>query len=328
MTLRESVLLALKEKNGEWLSGEGLSISLNISRTMVWKQIKQLQAEGYVVDSSSKKGYRLMACPDILTAEEVCAGLTTEVLGRRDYFYYPSVDSTNKQARILASEGYPEGTIVVAEMQTEGRGRRGRNWYSPPGQGIYMSLILRPSIPLKEISRISLMKAVAVAETLQEELGLPARIKWPNDVLINDKKIAGLLSEAITDMDGIEYIVIGIGLNINNPESDFPDDFRTDPTSILAEKKQPVSRVKLMQRLLAKLEHHYYLLLKGDFAETLSTGKRLSMVIGQMVSLETSQGLVTGRAVDIDEDGFLLVDDGSGFQHTVISGEIDVLPSR
>jgi len=328
MKLRESVLLALKENNGEWLSGEGLSASLNISRTMVWKQIKQLQAEGYVVESSSKKGYRLVACPDILTAEEVCPGLTTEILGRGDYFYYPSVDSTNKQARILASEGYPEGTVVVAEMQTEGRGRRGRNWYSPAGQGMYMSLILRPHIPLKEISRISLMIAVAVAETLQEELGLPARIKWPNDILINNRKIAGILSEAITDMDGIEYIVIGIGLNINNPYSDFPDDFRTDPTSILAEKKQIVSRVKLMQSLLAKLEQHYFILQAGNFAETLSTGKRLSMVIGQMVSLETSQGLVTGRAVDIDDDGYLLVDDGSGVQHKVISGEIEVLPSR
>lgn len=328
MTLRESVLQALKEKKEEWISGEGLSASLNVSRTMIWKQIKQLQTEGYAVESSSRKGYRLLACPDILTAEEVCPGLTTEILGRSNYFYYPSVDSTNKQARILASQGYPEGTIVVAEMQTEGRGRRGRNWYSPAGQGIYMSLILRPSIPLKEISRISLMKAVAVAETLQEELDLPARIKWPNDILINDRKIAGLLSEAITDMDGIEYIVIGIGLNINNPESNFPDDFRTDPTSVLAEKKQPVSRVKLIQSLLAKLEHHYFMLQKGDFAETLSTGKRLSMVIGQKVSLETSQGLVTGRAVDIDDDGFLLVVDGAGVQHTVISGEIDVLPSK
>jgi len=172
------------------------------------------------------------------------------------------------------------------------------------------------------------MIAVALAETLQEELGLPARIKWPNDILINKRKIAGILSEAITDMDRIEYIVIGIGLNINNPESDFPDDFRTNPTSILAEKKQSVSRVKIMQSLLAKLEHHYFMLQKGDFTETLATGKKLSMVIGQMVSLETSQGLVTGRAVDIDEDGFLLVDDGSGVQHTVISGEIDVLPSR
>lgn len=328
MTLRQSVLMALKEKNCEWLSGEVLSASLDLSRTMIWKQIKQLKTEGYVIESSSKKGYRLLACPDILSADEVCPGLITEVFGRRDYFYYPSIDSTNRQARILASQGYPEGTVVVADMQTDGRGRRGRSWYSPAGQGIYMSLILRPRIPLKEISRISLMPAVALAETLQEELGLAARIKWPNDILINHKKIAGILSEAITDMDGIEFVVIGMGLNINNPESDFPDDFRTDPTSILTEMKQPASRVRILQSLLAKLEYHYQLLQKGDFVETLAAGRRMSMVIGQKVSLETSQGIVTGRAVDIDENGFLLVDEGSGVQHTVISGEIEVLADK
>lgn len=325
MTLRQSVLQALKEKNGEWLSGELISTSLNLSRTMIWKQMKQLKTEGYEVESSSKKGYRLLSCPDILTADEVCFGLTTEILGRKDYFYYPSIDSTNKQARLLASQGYPEGTVVVADMQTEGRGRRGRSWYSPAGQGIYMSLILRPQIPLKEISRISLMTAVALAETLQEELALPARIKWPNDVLIDRRKIAGILSEAITDMDGIEYIVIGIGININNPEDEFPDDLRTAPTSILAEIKQTVSRVKIMQSLLAKLEYHYALIQAGIFDETLAAGKSLSMVIGQTVSLETNNGLAAGKAIDIDENGFLLVDSGEGVIHTVISGEIEVV---
>ncbi len=328
MTLRESVLLALKEKSGDWLSGEVLSTSLDLSRTMIWKQIKQLKTEGYVVESSSKKGYRLVSCPDILSADEVCPGLITEVFGQRDYFYYPSIDSTNQQARMLASQGYSEGTVVVADMQTDGRGRRGRSWYSPAGQGIYISLILRPRISLKEISRISLIPAVALAETLQEELGLDARIKWPNDILINHKKIAGVLSEAVTDMDGVEFVVIGMGLNINNSTSDFPDDFRTVPTSILAETKQPVSRVKILQSLLAKLEHHYNLLQNGDFSITLTAGKRLSMVIGQQVNLETSRGWVTGQAVDIDENGYLLVHDGAGGVHTVISGEIEVLPGQ
>lgn len=324
MTLRESVLLALKEENGNWFSGEALSVTLRVSRTMIWKQIKQLRTEGYIVEASSKKGYRLVACPDILSAEEVLPGLKTEVFGRKDYFYYQEIDSTNQQARILASQGYPEGTVVVADAQTAGRGRRGRDWYSPAGQGIYMSLILRPHMPLKEISRISLMPAVALAETLQEELDLPAQIKWPNDILINKKKIAGILSEAITDMDGIEFVVIGMGLNINNAESDFPDDFRNHPTSVLAEKKQNASRIKILQCLLAKLEQHYQRLQAGDFTEILMAGRRLSMVIGQQVSLETNQGLVTGRAVEIDENGFLLVKDGSGTLHTVISGEIEV----
>ena len=216
MTLREAVLAALKDKKGEWVSGEALSGILKVSRTTVWKHVRTLQAEGYEVDSSSKKGYRLSAPPDLLSPDEVCPGLVTKVLGQEHYFYYQEIDSTNNQARALASKGYPEGTIVVAELQTDGRGRRGRSWYSPASQGIYISVILRPMLPLKEISRVSLITAVAVAETLEEELNLPARIKWPNDILINNRKIAGILSEAVTDMDGIEYIVVGIGLNINN----------------------------------------------------------------------------------------------------------------
>jgi len=255
MTLRDAVLQALKEnKNGEWLSGETLSESLKVSRTTVWNQIKALLAEGYKVESSPKKGYRLSSPPDILSSAEVCPGLASEVFGRNEYIYYQEIDSTNSRARDLAAKGYPEGTVVVADMQTSGRGRRGRSWYSPRNQGIYMSGILRPVLPLKEISRISLVTAVAVAETFQEELNLPVCIKWPNDILINNKKIAGILAEVVTDMDGIEYIVVGIGLNINNRLDDFPRDLRTLATSAQVEDKQPVSRVKVLQGLLARLE--------------------------------------------------------------------------
>jgi len=326
MTLREAVLLALKEKKGEWLSGETLSENLNVSRTTVWNQIKALLAEGYEVDSSPKKGYRLSSPPDILSPAEVCPGLTCKVFGKTEYLYYQDIDSTNTRARVLASTGYPEGTVVVADMQTAGRGRRGRSWYSPSSQGIYMSLILRPVLPLKEISRISLLTAVAVAETLEEELNLPARIKWPNDILINDKKVAGILSEAVTDMDGIEYIVIGIGLNINNQLQDFPSDFRTTPTSARVEDEHPVSRVKVLQGLLARLESRYFNLLAGSFEGTLQKGKSLSVVIGQELRLDTINGFLVGQAVDIDDNGFLLLCDESGIVHTIISGEITILP--
>jgi BirA family biotin operon repressor/biotin-[acetyl-CoA-carboxylase] ligase len=324
MTIRTTVLQALKERKGEWISGEALSEKLNVSRTMVWKHVKQLQTEGYEIESSSRKGYRLVACPDVLSPDEVKGGLTTELLGRGEYFYYPSTDSTNNQARTLAAAGYAEGTVVVADTQTEGRGRRGRNWYSPAGQGIYISLILRPQMPLKEIPRISLMIAVAVAETLEKELALPARIKWPNDILINGRKVAGILSEAVTDLDGIEFVVAGIGLNINNPMRDFPDDFRTDPTSVLAETKQPASRVQILQSLLASLEKYYFILQQGNFTDILQRGRQLSMVIGQRVSLEDGGRLVSGRAVDIDENGFLVVCDATGESHTIFSGEIEV----
>ena len=328
MTLREAVLTALKASRGEWVSGEALSASLNVSRTSIWKQVKVLLAEGYEVESAPKRGYRISAPADILSAEEVCPGLRTEVFGQKEYFYYREIDSTNNRARTLAAEGYPEGTVVVAEAQTAGRGRRGRTWYSPASQGIYVSAILRPVLPLKEISRISLVSAVAAAETLESELDLQPRIKWPNDILIDSKKIAGILSEAVTDMDGVEYIVVGIGLNINNQAEDFPTDFRTTATSARAEHDHLDSRVKVLQGLLLHLECYYMQLLAGDFAPTLAKAKSLSMVIGQEVRLDTVNGFVVGQAIDIDAGGFLLVRDQQGTVHTIMSGEISILNSN
>lgn len=328
MTLRSDVLLALKEKQGEWVSGESLSESFQVSRTAVWKQVKKLASEGYEIESSPRKGYRINHAADLLSPEEVCPGLRTRVFGQQHYIYFRETDSTNKQARLLASQGYPEGTAVVAEMQTEGRGRRGRSWFSPASQGIYMSLILRPALPLKEISRVSLVAALAAAETLQEDLGLPARIKWPNDVLVNDRKIAGILSEAVTDMDSVEYIVTGIGININNSGNEFPNDFRTLATSAYAEDGCRGSRVKVLQGLWMRFEQYYRQLLEGHFADTLERLKSMSNVIGQQVKLDAVNGMLTGRAVDIDENGCLLVRDELGTIHAVMSGEISLLKDQ
>lgn len=325
MSVREAVLRSLKENEGQWISGEALSETLGVSRTTVWKQVKKLISDGYEIESASKKGYRLSSPADLLAPQEVLEGLITKQFGQKHYFYYQELDSTNNRARELAAEEYPEGTVVVAEMQTAGRGRRGRDWYSPKQEGIYMSIILRPWLPLKDISRVSLVTAVAVAETLETELNLHPLIKWPNDILVNNRKIAGILSEVVTDMDSIEYIVVGIGLNINNTPSDFPPDFRTPATSMQAECYQPVSRVKILQNLLFNLEKHYQKLLQGNFEATLNKGKKLSMVIGREVKLDTLNGLLEGQAIDINDHGFLLVRDPAGTVHTVMSGEISLL---
>jgi BirA family biotin operon repressor/biotin-[acetyl-CoA-carboxylase] ligase len=211
-------------------------------------------------------------------------------------------------------------------MQTAGRGRRGRSWYSPPQQGVYVSIILRPVLPLKEISRITLLTAVAVVDTLDTILQMEALIKWPNDILVNNRKIAGILSEAVTDTDGIEYIVVGIGVNINNPPCEFPNDFRTEATSALAEYDRSGSRVQVLQGLLMNLERRYQELLTGHFAPILARVKSLSVVIGQTVRLDTVNGFIIGQAVDIDTSGFLVVRDQQGTLHTVLSGEISIMP--
>lgn len=321
MTFREAVLAAIRERRGEWVSGEALSLSLKVSRTTIWKQVKTLQAEGYAIETSPKKGYRLSALPDILSPEEVLRGLQTEVFGREHYFYFTEIDSTNNYAKRLAAQGYPEGTLVIAEQQIAGRGRRGRQWHSEPGQGIFMSLILRPTLPLKELSRITMFIAVAVVETL-ERFGIKSGIKWPNDVLINGRKIAGILTEAVTDMDGIEYIVTGIGLNVNNRVADFPEEFRSVATTIREEAGRCISRVELLQEFLWQLESSYRQLVSGGFSEILEKVRSLSLVIGHDIKIDSVNGITTGRAIDIDNNGFLMVRDSQGNIHNIMSGEI------
>lgn len=321
MTLREAVLAVIKEREGEWVSGEALSQSLNVTRTTIWKHVKTLQSEGYAIDTSPKKGYRLSALPDILSLEEVIGGLQTEVFGREHYIYLQEIDSTNNYAKKLAAEGYPEGTLVIAEKQSAGRGRRGRQWHSEPGQAIFMSLILRPKLPLKELSRVTMFIAVAVVDTLNE-FGIKGGIKWPNDVLINGRKIAGILTEAVTDMDGIEYIVTGIGLNVNNLITDFPEELRGIVTSFREEAGRFIPRIEVLHEFLLNLETNYQQLISGGFDEILEKVRSLSLVIGHDIQIDSVNGITTGRAIDIDNNGFLMVRDSLGNIHNVMSGEI------
>ena len=321
MSLPKGVLRVLYDNQGRWVTETSLCEVLRVPAETIRELVQGLQNEGYQVQNLPDKGYRLVF-RDFLLPEEVSRGLMSHVFGCRGYFYYREIDSTNKRALELAADGYPEGTVVVAETQTAGRGRRGRTWHSPPHYGIYLSVILRPKLPVREVPRVSMVIGVAVAETLEVEFNLPARIKWPNDILINNRKVAGILSEVVTSSEGVDCIVTGIGLNINNPLQDFPGDLRTDPTSVRAENEIPVSRVRVLQNLLMRLENRYFQLLGGDFSGILNKGKSLSMVLGQEVKYDMPGGLDVGQAVDIDDNGFLLVKDKSGKIHTVTSGEV------
>jgi BirA family biotin operon repressor/biotin-[acetyl-CoA-carboxylase] ligase len=300
-------------------------MSLKVSRTTIWKQIKILQSEGYAIESSPKKGYRLSMIPDILSPEEVKDGLQTQLFGREHYYYFKEIDSTNNYAKTLAADGHPEGTVVIAESQSSGRGRRGRQWYSDSGQGIFLSLILRPPLPVNELSRINMAIALAIVDALQE-VGIKSGIKWPNDILIKDRKIAGILTEAITDMDGIEFIVSGIGLNVNTLIEDFPAELRPIVTSVREEAGRMVSRVHLLQILLLKLEQRYQQLISGAFTEILEQVRTLSLVIGRDITIKQLGGITEGRAIDIDNNGFLLVRDGQGNIHHLMSGEVLLKP--
>ncbi len=320
--MRERVLTALREKLGLWVSGEALGQELEVTRTTIWKQVKTLQSEGYMIETSPRKGYRLAALPDMLSGEEVKPALKTRVFARDHYFYFREIDSTNDYAKELATQDYPEGTVVLAEGQRAGRGRRGREWHSKECQGIYLSVILRPALPLKELSRVTLFITWAVVETLQGQFGLKPGIKWPNDILINGRKIAGILTEAAIDMDGIDYIVVGIGLNVNQLEQDFPEELRDRATSVQREIKRAVHRVGLLQELLLRLETGYQQLLAGDFEQILKKVRSLSLVIGHDIEVDGVNGAIQGKAIDIDDDGFLMLRDPQGEIHRIISGEV------
>ena len=255
MGTKDRLLGHLKECKGDWVSGESLSRRLGVTRSAVWKIIRKLREEGYVIESSPKKGYSLSKISEMLLPNEIRAGLDTEVFGMGEIIHFRETDSTNARAKELAVQGAPEGTLIVSESQTEGRGRKGRAWFSPSEAGIYVSLILRPNIPPSEAPRITFLTAVSAVEALLALTSLEVTIKWPNDILVKGKKIAGILTEISAEMDAIDYVVVGLGMNVNNPH--LPDDIEDKATSVFIETGKRFHKVKIVREYLRQQEKYY-----------------------------------------------------------------------
>ncbi len=295
---------------------------MGISRSAVWKQISRLRQEGYAIRSSSKKGYLFLGVPEMLLPAEIREGIGTEIFGRRDIAYFGELDSTNRKAKEMAAEGAPEGTLVVAEEQSRGRGRIGRSWYSPAREGIYMSLILRPKLPPNEAPKITLVTGVSVAEALLAVTPLQPAIKWPNDILVNGRKICGILTETSTEMDAIDFVVVGVGMNVNTPE--FPDELNEIGTSIYLETGKAFDRVTLLQEFLHQFEQLYFTFLKSGFE---SIGKRwgeLSILMGKDVTVQMIDRSCSGRVLKLDRDGALIIRSENGELEKIYSGDIHI----
>ncbi len=320
MGSRDRILKYLRKRKGEWVSGESLSEGLEISRAAVCKHIRTLRKEGYDIGSSTGKGYILKEIPDLLLPREILEGLDTAVMGRREIFYSSRIDSTNTKAKKIAEEGAGEGTLVVSESQTSGRGRRGRTWFSPPGQGIYSSLILRPEITPSQAPKITLLTAVVMAETLLSLTGLKINIKWPNDILVNRGKLAGILTEISADMHAIDYVVVGMGLNVNTMS--FPEGLANIATSILIETGRPYIRVPIIREYLKRFESYYDIFKKDGFATIISRWREIADIIGRSITVDTTGGRHTGEIQDIDDNGVLILKDGKGDFHRIFSGDI------
>lgn len=321
--MRNEILDYFRKADGNFVSGQQISKDLHVSRTAIWKHINVLKERGYIFESSTRKGYRLIYAPNLLTPLEIDSALHTETFGRH-VVYLESTQSTNEEAKKIAREGAEEGTIVVAEEQITGHGRLARGFYSPFAKGIWFSLILRPKFFPMEASKCTLLAAVGVCRGIRRMGLADAGIKWTNDILVHGKKLVGILTLMSASMEKIDYIIMGIGINTGIKKNEFPEDFREGATSFLNEGIN-VSRKDLLAAILGELEKEYSIAQNEGFDKVLDDWRALSVTLGQEVRVIFGDDSYTGKAVDIDRDGCLLVNTGSEVKR-VIAGDVSIRP--
>nr|WP_207789037.1 biotin--[acetyl-CoA-carboxylase] ligase [Neobacillus terrae] len=319
--LRKKLLDAFTNAGDSYLSGQAVAELLGCSRTAVWKHIEELRKEGFQLEAVRRKGYRILHTPDRMTEDEIRLGLKTSFIGR-NIDYQESTGSTQKIAHQLSNDDAPEGTVVVAEEQVSGRGRMDRKWHSPKYTGIWMSIILRPNILPARAPQLTLLAAVAVVQAMEEVTGLVPEIKWPNDILINGRKVTGILTELQAEADRINSVIIGIGINVN--QESFPEEIEQTATSLLIEKGEAVSRTELIKSVFAHLEKLYSIYLENGFLPIKLLWESYAVSIGKTLKARTLTSVIEGRALGITDDGVLKIEDKDGVIHQVYSADIEL----
>lgn len=318
--MKAEILKMLRETDG-YVSGQELCNKFGVSRTAVWKTINQLKENGYEIEAVQNKGYHLLSAPDIMDKTELESIHATEWAGCEIY-YFDSIDSTNTKAKELAEEGHPSGTLVVADRQTAGKGRRGRSWESPTGIGIFMTLMLKPEINPNHASMLTLVAAMATTRAIRRVTGVPAMIKWPNDIVMNGKKVCGILTEMSAQFDYINHIVIGIGINVHN--EDFPEEIAQTASSLYLESGQHIHRASLIEAFLEEFEDVYAEYLKTEDMEGLMKEYDAMLVNrGRQVRVLDPKEPFEGKAMGITKKGELIVDTWES-RKLVSSGEVSV----
>lgn len=318
--MKNKILKHLKE-NDEFISGQKLSEEFGMTRTAIWKYINALKEDGYEIESISRRGYKLKSSPDLLSEIEIQKYLSTQYIGKK-IINLPTIDSTNSYAKLVAFNN-EEGTIITAEQQISGKGRLGRNWSSPVSTGIYMSVILKPNLDPTKVSKLTLIGAAAVCKGLKD-IGLESKIKWPNDIVINGKKVCGILTEMNCELNMINYIIMGIGINVNLEEYDIPTDLKEKATSLKIVKGGTVNRKELIGFILNHFERLYDDFKDhGDLTETITICKENSALLGKEIQIIQNGIIRIGKAIDIDKDGELIVKFDEG-EENIISGEVSI----
>ena len=319
--MKEEILRLLRSADG-YISGQELCNRFGVSRTAVWKAINQLKEAGYEIEAQQNKGYRLMAAPDLMTEAEIKSLMHTEWVAK-EVLYFDTIDSTNTKAQELAEKGYPSGTLVVADKQESGKGRRGRSWVSPSGTGIFMTLMIKPDINPNNASMLTLVAALAVAKAITSVTGEKALIKWPNDIVINGKKVCGILTEMNAQFDYINHIVVGIGINVHNES--FPEEISQMASSLMIEAGgKRFHRAQIIAETMSYFEQYYDTFLKTqDLSALVREYDELLVNRNKSVRVLDPKEPFDGKAMGITPKGELIVDTWES-RKMVSSGEVSV----
>jgi BirA family biotin operon repressor/biotin-[acetyl-CoA-carboxylase] ligase len=322
--MNEQIVAIFESHPGEFISGQRLSQMLQCSRTAVWKHIQTLRSQGYDFEAAPRAGYRLRHKPDVLDVNLVTSRLQTAFMGH-SLHYLEQTDSTQTVARELAENGAREGTVVIAEQQSSGRGRMGRKWHSPPGKGIWMSIVLKPRIPIQLAPQLTLLAAVALSRSIKRIAGVNVGIKWPNDLLIGGKKVCGILMESNAEDERLQYVIAGIGISVNLTEQDYPESLREIATSLRMASGQQISREQLLVDFFQEFEHLYNVFHDEGFSPIRTMWEANSISLHHPIRVTTAKGVVEGTAEAIDEFGALIVALPEGTVVKIYSGDVQLL---
>ncbi|WP_195570902.1 biotin--[acetyl-CoA-carboxylase] ligase [Paenibacillus sp. 1001270B_150601_E10] len=319
--MSDRLLEWFKNHPNEYISGEQISREWNISRTAVWKQINRLRAKGYEFEAVPKLGYRLIQQPTRLDERTLLLKLKTAVFGRQ-LKLLSKTESTQNEALAWAKAGASEGALVLAEEQTSGRGRRNRSWHSPPGKGIWMSLVLKPKIPLQFMPHLTLLTAVATCRAIKRVVPIEVGIKWPNDLLVDECKICGILLESFAEDERLLSVIAGIGISVNLDEQDYPEEIMTKATSLKIASGKEVDRASLVTEILYEWEQLYQLYEEQGFGPVRTLWEAQSITIGRTITVDTPYGEVSGVAQGLDDSGALVLLGSDGQYRKVFSGDV------
>jgi BirA family biotin operon repressor/biotin-[acetyl-CoA-carboxylase] ligase len=324
MTIDTKILSALRAAGDGGVAGTELSQKLGISRAAIWARIEELRALGYEIEARPHLGYHLVSAPDLLHADDLLSALgKTKVIGRAIQVFEETT-STNDVIERLARDGVPEGAVVFAESQTKGRGRLGRKWMSPPRKGLWFSILLRPAMRPAAVTQLTIATATALFRAIKSQTGVAPEIKWPNDILIGGKKTAGILTELSAELDKVKYVIVGMGIDVNQVATEFPPELRKIATSLRIETGRSQNRAALAIKILQELDRDYARICNGEFEAVADEWEEHCATLGQNVVIHIGDRIIRGTAESLDTDGALLLRTQHGHLERIIGGDVTI----